>query len=201
MLSSHQIKALYVNKRSDERPKYYNLMAQLNSYGGRDNIVAKIEALKQNIESVKEKIKELTSKNIVLESERAKLQKEYSSLLLQMKLVKEEAERRQQEQERLKFEEQKRLQEAEILRLQIEKQKFEEAQRLFEEQKLKQTLPQVTAPIVEKEVQSAVLDTTPAQIVREAPILKPDEQPKKSNTGLIVGAAALGIAAYFYTQD
>lgn len=198
MLSKEQVGWLL---KKTEVPQYNSLMAQLNSYGGKATILAKIEALKQNIESVKEQIKGLTSKNIVLESERAKLQKEYSSLLLQMKLVKEEAERRQQEQERLKFEEQKRLQEAEILRLQIEKQKFEEAQRLFEEQKLKQTLPQVTAPIVEKEVQSAVLDTTPAQIVREAPILKPDEQPKKSNTGLIVGAAALGIAAYFYTQD
>lgn len=29
---------------------------------------------------------------------------------------------------------------------------------------------------------------------------KPDEQPKKSNTGIIVGAAALGIAAYLYTK-
>jgi hypothetical protein len=198
MLSNNEINML---TKKTERPKYYSLLAQINSYGGKATILAKIETLKQNIESVKNQIKGLTSNNIVLEAERAKLQKEYSSLLLQMKLVKEEAERRQQEQERIKFEEQKRLQEAEILKLQIEKQKFEEAQRLFEEQKLKQTLPQVTAPIVEKEVQSAVLDTTPAQIVREAPILKPDEQPKKSNTGLIVGAAALGIAAYLYTQE
>lgn len=198
MLSKDQVKWLL---KKTELPQYNSLMAQLKSYSGRATILAKIEALKQNIESVKEQIKGLSSKNIVLEAERAKLQKEYSSLLLQIKLVREEAERRQQEQERIKFEEQKRLQEAEILRLQIEKQKFEEAQRLFEEQKLKQTLPQVTAPIVEKEVQSAVLDTTPAQIVREAPILKPDEQPKKSNTGIIVGAAALGIAAYLYTQE
>lgn len=29
---------------------------------------------------------------------------------------------------------------------------------------------------------------------------KPDEQPKKSNTGLIAGAAALGIATYLYTK-
>ena len=48
---------------------------------------------------------------------------------------------------------------------------------------------------------TAILDTAPAQVIKEAPILKPDEQPKKSNTGLIVGAAALGIAAYLYTQE
>lgn len=35
----------------------------------------------------------------------------------------------------------------------------------------------------------------------ETPITKPEEQPKKSNTGLIVALAALGISAYLYTKE
>jgi len=48
---------------------------------------------------------------------------------------------------------------------------------------------------------NAVISKTPSLIDKEVPVLKTDENPKKSNTGIIVGAAALGIAAYLYSQE
>jgi hypothetical protein len=48
---------------------------------------------------------------------------------------------------------------------------------------------------------NAVISKTPSLIDKEVPVLKTDENPKKSNTGLIFGAVALGVVTYLYTQE
>jgi len=132
-----------------------------------------LEEKKKALASILLKIDELTAINLNLDAERAKLNKTYNDIMLQRQLIKEAEEKRLLELERIKFEENKRLQEAEILRLELEKRKFDEERRLFESSK-----------------SNAVINPTVTSV-----------EPKKSNVGMILGVAALGVGAYLYTKE
>jgi hypothetical protein len=188
MLTDAQISYLTKNKKRDERKEYRGLVSTKAQYATvlGDN--------KKKLADIVSRIDQLTSNNLNLEAERAKLNKTYNDIMLQRQLIKEAEEKRLLELERIKFEENKRLQEAEILRLELEKRKFDEERRLFEEAKHKELVPQVL-PVAP--TPSPVIDS-PAAIVN--PLVAPVEA-KKSNLGMILGVAALGVGAYLYTKE
>lgn len=184
MITSTEIKWL----TTSEQTEYKNLIAT------NPQNIASLEEKKKTLASILLKIDELTAINLNLDAERAKLNKTYNDIMLQRQLIKEAEEKRLLELERIKFEENKRLQEAEILRLELEKRKFDEERRLFEEAKHKELVPQVL-PVAP--TPSPVIDS-PAAIVN--PLVAPVEA-KKSNLGMILGVAALGVGAYLYTKE
>jgi hypothetical protein len=186
MLTSNQIKFLTKNRKIDEQKQYRSLISTRSQYA------TSLGENKKKLASVLSRIDEISNNNLNLEAERAKLQKTYNDIMLQRQLIKEAEEKKLLELERIKFEENKRLQEAEILRLELEKRKFDEERRLFEEAKQKELVPQVL-PVAP----SPVIDS-PAAIVN--PPVAPVEA-KKSNLGMILGVAALGVGAYLYTKE
>jgi len=195
MLTDAQISYLTKNKKRDERKEYRGLVSTRSQYA------ASLDEHKKKLASVLSRIDEISNNNLNLEAERAKLNKTYNDIMLQRQLIKEAEEKRLLELERIKFEENKRLQEAEILRLELEKRKFDEERRLFEETKKKELVPQVlpVAPTPSPVVDSpAPIIDSPAAIVN--PPVAPVEA-KKSNLGMILGVAALGVGAYLYTKE
>lgn len=170
----------YNQLSTTEKNTYKTLQSQVSVISGNiEALKLKIISLKSSLsEAKKQKLDKETLRNQLL-LEKDRLQNEYNNSILK---------KQAQMMEELKL-----LQDVEALKKLQEAKLAEEARRIEEERlaqeklKLQQTV--------------SVLDTTPAQIVKEAPILKSDDQPKKSNTGIIVGAAALGIAAYLYTQE
>jgi hypothetical protein len=198
MLTSNQIKFLTKNSKIDEQKQYISLISTRSQYA------ASLDEHKKKLASVLSKIDELTNNNLNLEAERAKLNKTYNDIMLQRQLIKEAEEKRLLELERIKFEENKRLQEAEILRLELEKRKFDEERRLFEEAKQKELVPQVlpVAPTPSPVVDSpAPIIDSPAAIVNTPVSPVAPVEAKKSNLGMILGVAAIGVGAYLYTKE
>jgi hypothetical protein len=205
MLTSNQIKFLTKNRKIDEQKQYRSLISTRSQYA------ASLDEHKKKLASVLSRIDEISNNNLNLEAERAKLNKTYNEIMLQKQLIKEAEEKRLLELERIKFEENKRLQEAEILRLELEKRKFDEERRLFEEVKQKELVPQVLpvapapAPVVDSP--APVIDSpapiidSPAAIVNTPVSPVAPAEAKKSNLGMILSVAAIGVGVYLYTKE
>jgi hypothetical protein len=198
MLNSTEIKFLTKNKKIDEQKQYRSLISTRSQYA------TSLGENKKKLADVLFKIDEITNNNLNLEAERAKLNKTYNDIMLQRQLIKEAEEKRLLELERIKFEENKRLQEAEILRLELEKRKFDEERRLFEEAKQKELVPQVLpvdpTPSPISPTPAPVVDS-PAAIVNTPVSPVAPVESKKSNLGMILGVAALGVGAYLYSKE
>jgi len=167
----------YNQLSTTEKNTYKTLQSQVSVLAGNiEALKLKIISLKSSLsEAKKQKLDKETLRNQLL-LEKDRLQNEYNNAILKKQTQMMEELKLLQDVEALK-----KLQEAKLAE---EAKKLEEARLAEEKLKAQETMP--------------VLDTTPAQIIQSSP--KPVEE-KKSNAGLILGATALGIAAYLYTQE
>ena len=67
--------------KKTEVPEYNKLMSQLNSFGGKSGVIARINSLVSNIANIKTQLKTLADNNFSLANERDNLQKAHASLL------------------------------------------------------------------------------------------------------------------------
>lgn len=83
--------------KKTEIPEYNNLISQLNGYGGRSGVMARINSLVSSIANIKTQLKAITDNNYSLANERDTLQKAHASLVAEIKRANEEEEKRKQE--------------------------------------------------------------------------------------------------------
>lgn len=162
-----------------------------------DELMVEIKA-KEEAEEKRRKEEErirLEEEKRALELERLRLQEEQRR---QEQLKLEEARRIEQIklEEQLKLKEQLRLEEQAKLQEQLRLQE-QEILRLRELERIKL---EEEAKKKSAESQPVILDTTPAPII-QTPVQNKTEEPKKGNAGVLIGATALGLAAYLFTKD
>ena len=212
------------NTRTTVYPEALNLLEKYKEFNSNKT---KIESGVKNLANLKSKLNEAKNNNLKLITERARLAKVYDELMVEIKAKEEAEEKRRKEEERIRLEEEKRALELERLRLQEEQRrqeqlKLEEARRieqlrLEEQAKLQEQLrlqeqELLRLRVLERikleeeakkksaESQPVILDTTPATII-QTPVQNKTEETKKGNAGVLIGATALGLAAYLFTKD